>query len=1039
MLRVFLLKNTLIGNSKRKISSLLQPDVCSFFSKRLLSVNTGELTTNISPSINSNIVKNDKDSSPTAASNQTTKKPLPKPPNRVIGVSKLWDSAVPSSNRSSGWLASREEMVQWNLEERQKLYEEFKTPYFKDLAEIKREGDKLWEAIPVLIKEDKAKYMPNMKGRSLVKNNINTTEILLGKTSLVTFCFNKFGEDHVKTFTDPFLDAFSEHPSIQLVSPTHIFVFKDVYYISKLLELNSARGNVFLADAKCLIRWMAHGKATRDEINSMIEVTKILDSREMSTTSNNVNAIPALHKCGPQVGITPFRNTLLFSITDRVGALDECLAAIKSLNISLKRIESRPSKTPEWDYEFFIDFDAESREQLTNVVSELQKIARHVQIISSIDSEATEKYVPWFPRKKADLDTFAEKVLEMGEELTSDHPGAKDPVYRARRAEITRIAKTHRHGQPIPRIEYTKEEVETWATVFRNLAKLFPTHACREHQYVFPLLVENCRYREDNIPQLEDISRFLKDCTGFTLRPVMGLLTSRDFLNGLAFRVFHSTQYIRHHSKPLYTPEPDICHELLGHANFADFSQEIGLASLGASDSDIEKLATIYWFTVEFGLCRQDGEIRAYGAGLLSSFGELEYALTDKPEKKPFEPSKTAVQKYIVTEYQPLYFVAESFKDAQQKVRDYAKTLTRPFSVRYNPYTESVEVLDDKVKILRFAQNIKSDFQNLLDSLESLQCASAFLKTCIRPKCLKQFSLTLKPYSYSRDLISFQRTYSKHANHQDQFTEIKEENPVKLEFLEYEPPRLHAPHESPPLVILHGLFGSKQNWKSLAKAFAQRLNTKDLRNHGESPHSPVHTYKAMAKDVAEFLNEHKLRKTVIIGHSMGGKVAMTMALLQVPHIEKLVVVDCAPTKYRLSLDFATYITAMKKIEETVVAKQSHADKILQEDIAIRQFLLTNLKKDSDTGIYKFRIPLDLLNDNLEELGGFPFDSAHHTFRKPTLFIVGTKSNYVKPKVHSTIRTLFPEAVIVDIEAGHWVHAEKPQEFLTVVSDFAKNK
>jgi phenylalanine-4-hydroxylase len=334
--------------------------------------------------------------------------------------------------------------------------------------------------------------------------------------------------------------------------------------------------------------------------------------------------------------------------------------------------------------------------------------------------------VPWFPRRIQDLDKFANQILTYGSELDADHPGFTDQVYRARRKEFADIAYNYKHNQPIPRVEYTHEERNTWGVVFRELTKLYPTHACKEHNYVFPLLIENCGYSETNIPQLEDVSRFLQDCTGFRLRPVAGLLSSRDFLAGLAFRVFHSTQYIRHPSMPLYTPEPDVCHELLGHAplfadpQFANFSQQIGLASLGAPDDVIEKLATCYWYTIEFGICRQGGELKAYGAGLLSSYGELQYCLTDKPELRPFDPVKTGVQKYPITEYQPLYYVADSFEDAKDKMMQFAALIPRPFSVRYNPYTQTVEILDSKPQVENLVRDINSEIQVLLDALKKI-------------------------------------------------------------------------------------------------------------------------------------------------------------------------------------------------------------------------------------------------------------------------------------------------------------------------------
>ncbi|KAJ2371911.1 hypothetical protein H4S02_009384, partial [Coemansia sp. RSA 2611] len=131
-------------------------------------------------------------------------------------------------------------------------------------------------------------------------------------------------------------------------------------------------------------------------------------------------------------------------------------------------------------------------------------------------------------------------------------------------------------------------------------------------------------------------------------------------------------------------------------------------------------LATIFWFTAEFGLCREGGDVRAFGAGLLSSFGELEYALTEKPEKRTFDPSQAAVQKYPITQYQPVYFVADSFRDATSKLREFNSMMRRPFQVRYNPYTQSVEVLDTKDKVQHFARTIRNEMQLLASALEQL-------------------------------------------------------------------------------------------------------------------------------------------------------------------------------------------------------------------------------------------------------------------------------------------------------------------------------
>ena len=285
----------------------------------------------------------------------------------------------------------------------------------------------------------------------------------------------------------------------------------------------------------------------------------------------------------------------------------------------------------------------------------------------------------WYPQKIEDLDSFTHKVMEYGDEINKDHPGFSDNKYIERRKEIVTIADNYKHGDQIQTVEYTEEENGTWRTVYEKLASLYPKYACKQYIDNLKLLEDNGIYTFNKIPQLEDVSKFLKDKTGFTLRPVKGLLSSRDFLNGLAFRVFHSTQYIRHHSNPFYTPEPDVCHELLGHVplfadnDFADFSQQIGIASLKATDYQINKLATVYWFTVEFGLCSQGGEVKAYGAGILSSFGELEYSMGSQVVYLNFDCDAASTMKYPITTYQPVYFVAESFQSAKDSMLTWIK------------------------------------------------------------------------------------------------------------------------------------------------------------------------------------------------------------------------------------------------------------------------------------------------------------------------------------------------------------------------------
>ena len=387
------------------------------------------------------------------------------------------------------------------------------------------------------------------------------------------------------------------------------------------------------------------------------------------------------------------RTSLLIELRgDRPGALEEALKPFARHGVSLTHIESRPQRGQTFD--FYVDCEgARGDPSMESVIDELRLAAVGVVVLDHKD-------VPWFPRHPGELDRIANNTLEAGDALHADHPGFADRVYRSRRALVDRFARDHRHAGAFPVIEYTPRENATWCEIYQRLAALHENHACVEYRRALADLERHCGYGSEHIPQGRDVSAFLESRTGFRLRPVAGLLSPRDFLNGLAFRVFFATQYIRHYSKPFYTPEPDICHELIGHAPmfadpaFAELSQEIGLASLGAGDEDIERLARCYWHSVEFGLVRENGGRKAYGAGLLSSFGELEHACsrTSCATFADWDPGAAAKRGYPVTEYQPHYFVADSLHDATARMRAFCQSLPRPFYARYNPATERIWV-----------------------------------------------------------------------------------------------------------------------------------------------------------------------------------------------------------------------------------------------------------------------------------------------------------------------------------------------------------
>jgi phenylalanine-4-hydroxylase len=231
-------------------------------------------------------------------------------------------------------------------------------------------------------------------------------------------------------------------------------------------------------------------------------------------------------------------------------------------------------------------------------------------------------------------------------------------------------------GDAIGYPSYSDEDQGTWRTLYARQLAVLRGRACDEYLQGLALM----QFPEDRIPPLRDAGRVLERTTRWQIARIPGLLHERDFFGFLARRVFPSTDYIRTQAELDYTPAPDLFHDLFGHTPmitlpaFADFYQEGGRAAPAAEGESRRRIERFYWFTVEFGLIRTAAGLRIYGNGILSSFREAQYCLTEAVEVRPFDPSRIVAQDYDVWHMQPLLFAIDSFEQLQQGFRQWARS-----------------------------------------------------------------------------------------------------------------------------------------------------------------------------------------------------------------------------------------------------------------------------------------------------------------------------------------------------------------------------
>lgn len=397
--------------------------------------------------------------------------------------------------------------------------------------------------------------------------------------------------------------------------------------------------------------------------------------------------------------INPHIQMYRLSTDNTPNKLYTILHQISHLDVNITNIESNyalgnPSRI---DIDIFIDPN-------NNEINETQLKTLLMSENAAITT-LEEQVLPNFPISLNDLDDMEAEIQILEDGFNQDHPQYTDQDYRRRRDEIANMSKGVKFRDSIPRIAYTDQETQLWSFLFTTLKPKLYEHGCEAYTRNLRLLEDDGVFTADAVPQLEDIDKYLKSKTNWRIKPVNGILSQRQYLNCLAFRTFCSTQYIRNPSQPFYTPEPDIMHEFLGHIPnfcdpvFCDISQKIGIMSLGASDRLIKLIGSVYWYTVEFGLCKENGKMKFYGGGIASSVKEIEHCVTtDKLRKLDLSKEYPDTQ-LIAQDIQPFYYYIERFEECLEQLNAFESQIKKPFKYRFDEKVETL-FIDRRIRVL---------------------------------------------------------------------------------------------------------------------------------------------------------------------------------------------------------------------------------------------------------------------------------------------------------------------------------------------------